>query len=68
MLDEGVIEWYKSMVHPLDWIGGFLCHAYISVAYMFIMLLVYVLVMYAWWLLLLQLHCNVEVDDVVVAM
>ena len=24
MWKEGVIEWYQSMVHPLDWMGGVL--------------------------------------------
>lgn len=37
MWEEGVSEWYQSMVHPLDWMGGVLvtlsCWLHICVLY-----------------------------------
>jgi len=32
MWDEGVIEWYHNMVHPLDWMGS-VCWSCIHVGF-----------------------------------
>ena len=52
---------------PLGLDGHCVGHSYISVASMFLMFVVYVLVVYAWWWSLLQLCRHVEDDGVVVA-